>query len=385
MAVQNEEVVCGSYHLGAVVRRSVASTVYEAAEGQAVIKTKDADIETSARRWSSAAKLDHPNLLRILDAGTCRIDGEDVAYVVMEKADESLAGVLRDRPLTIDELRQMLPSVAEALEYLHKNGYVHGSLKPSNVLAIGDDLKLSSDSVERAGSQPEDIRALGVLIMDALKSGSPEDAGVAEILRGCLDPNPQTRWTIGQIQTRLKGPLPEPKPEPTVIEIPRAQIAEWRAQKEEPEPLVADEPERKSRTPWWVFAGLAAIVLAVALFAMMRNKEPDHPTAPSQPVAQSPVVREREVTEAKPSPAPVAGGWSVIVAAYGKRESAEKRADRMSKRFSKFDISVFEQHSDRARFLVVLGHGLSEDQAQSLRERAIRAGLPRDTYIKRVM
>jgi len=57
----------------------------------------------------------------------------------------------------------------------------------------------------------------------------------------------------------------------------------------------------------------------------------------------------------------------------------------MSRRFPKFKVSVFEQNSDRARFLVVLGQNLSEDAAEALRQRAVRSGLPRDTYIKRVM
>jgi hypothetical protein len=56
----------------------------------------------------------------------------------------------------------------------------------------------------------------------------------------------------------------------------------------------------------------------------------------------------------------------------------------MERKFPKFNISVFEQNADRARYQVVLGQNLGEDQAETLRKRAVAAGLPRDTYIKRL-
>ena len=51
------------------------------------------------------------------------------------------------------EVSDLLPPVLDALFYLHKNGFVHGRVKPSNVLAAGDQLKLSSDQVAPVAQQ----------------------------------------------------------------------------------------------------------------------------------------------------------------------------------------------------------------------------------------
>jgi eukaryotic-like serine/threonine-protein kinase len=418
MSVVGEAVYCGSYKVGAVVRRTVASTVYEATGAQAVIKTKEEDIEALAQRWREDMKLEHPNLLSIFDAGTCRMEGREVAYVVMEKADVSLAGVLKDRPLSRDEIEQMLKPTLGALEYLHKNGYTHGSIKPANVLAIGDKLKLSSDTVERSNAQAEDMRALGVLIVEALTQSKPEHVDpneyglnnskdkLAEVVRRCLDANSQTRWTIDQVQAKLKPPAPAAPPAPTVIEIPSARLAEWRAETaaaaSKRAPVEEEDRDTSPGMPKWIFAGLAALVLIVVFFALVRKNQPSSVAAApiaTAPTRTSPVVKElSSVQEAPPAvtqppivekPSPLgtaahrAQGWSVITAAYGNREAAEKRAHEMESRFPKFNISVVDQNTDRARFLVVLGQNLSENEADSLRQRAVRSGLPHDTYIKR--
>ncbi len=57
----------------------------------------------------------------------------------------------------------------------------------------------------------------------------------------------------------------------------------------------------------------------------------------------------------------------------------------MMSRWPNFKISVSERQAEKTRYLVVLGENLSEDQAEALRKRAVESGLPRDTYIKRVM
>jgi hypothetical protein len=55
------------------------------------------------------------------------------------------------------------------------------------------------------------------------------------------------------------------------------------------------------------------------------------------------------------------------------------------RKWPKFNIGVFQPRAGKTPYLVVLGQNLSEDQAEELRKRAVDSGLPRDTYIKRVM
>src|SRR2546422_9400834 len=69
----------------------------------------------------------------------------------MEYAGEDLSQMLPHRPLTPAEARDMLAPALDALAYVHGKGFVHGHLKPANIMAIDDQLKLSSDGLCRMG------------------------------------------------------------------------------------------------------------------------------------------------------------------------------------------------------------------------------------------
>src|SRR5690242_4497938 len=179
----------------------------------------------------AAEHLEHPNLIRILQSGETELGDEMVAYAIMEKADDNLAVVLRHRPLDVDELRELLDGLLPALEFLHAKGYVHSRLKPSNVLACGNTVKLSSDRVrslalprtvieppglydapETGGGQfspASDVYSLAVLVLEAL-TGAPLETGIAqlpspfrEIVQGGIERNPRTRWTLHKIRETL--------------------------------------------------------------------------------------------------------------------------------------------------------------------------------------
>src|SRR5580658_7773871 len=98
-------------------------------------------------RWRAAAQLSHPHLMRIFEAGRCRLDGMPLLYFVMEYAEEDLSQILPQRPLAPSEVTELLPALLDALSYLHGKGLVHGRVKPSNVQAMGDELKLSADQI----------------------------------------------------------------------------------------------------------------------------------------------------------------------------------------------------------------------------------------------
>src|SRR6266478_4617267 len=104
-----------------------------------------ADLQLSL--WLRVMQLAHPNLLRIFDIGRCRLGNRDRLYVVMEHAEEDLSQILPQRPLTTSEARAMLEPVLDVLVYLHGHGLVHSHLKPSNILATDDQLKLSSENL----------------------------------------------------------------------------------------------------------------------------------------------------------------------------------------------------------------------------------------------
>ena len=81
--------------------------------------------------------------------GGCQLDGLPYLYVVMEYADQTLAQLLQHRALTDEEAREMLRPTLDALAFLHGRNLVQGQLKPANILVVGDQLKLASDTIRR--------------------------------------------------------------------------------------------------------------------------------------------------------------------------------------------------------------------------------------------
>lgn len=83
-----------------------------------------------------AAKIHHPNVVAILDAG--RVDG--MPYVVMERlSGETLADRLQRAPLDEDEIRSIGEQLLRGLAAAHELGVVHRDVKPSNVLVATRD------------------------------------------------------------------------------------------------------------------------------------------------------------------------------------------------------------------------------------------------------
>src|SRR5271155_2555752 len=153
-------------YLGGSDHSAVFLTDYGEGEPQkSAIKFFPADAATADLQlasWEGAAQLAHPNLLRLFHAGRRKLGGNEQLYLVMEHAEENLAEILPQRPLTAEETRDMLGPVLDALEYLHGKGFLHGDLKPSNVLASGDHLKVSSDTISRIGEPQSYSRKAGV-------------------------------------------------------------------------------------------------------------------------------------------------------------------------------------------------------------------------------
>ncbi|MGA9392835.1 MAG: protein kinase, partial [Candidatus Sulfotelmatobacter sp.] len=119
--------------------------------------------ETALSRWADSARLSHPHLLRLYESGRCQLEGERYLYVVMEYADEDLAQVIPQRSLSPAEVKEMLPPTADALSFLHKAGFVHAHVKPSNVMAVDNQLKISADHLRKTG----DRNGKGVTVYDA--------------------------------------------------------------------------------------------------------------------------------------------------------------------------------------------------------------------------
>ena len=47
----------------------------------------------------------------------------------------------------------MLRSLLEVLGYLHNSGFAHGRVKPGNIMAVGDSLRLAGDTIRPVGEK----------------------------------------------------------------------------------------------------------------------------------------------------------------------------------------------------------------------------------------
>jgi len=74
----------------------------------------------------------------------------------------------------------------------------------------------------------------------------------------------------------------------------------------------------------------------------------------------------------------------VVAATYTQKKDAEKRVHSIMSRWSHFKAEVFSPPMDDEKpyYLVILGSNLSQKAAVAVRQRAIAAGMPADTYIQ---
>jgi len=267
--------------------------------------------------WQQAAELSHPHLIPIHEMGRSELGRMTFVYVVMECAEENLAQVLPDRALTSAEARQMLESVLDVLAYLHGKGFVHGRIKPANIMASGDELKVSSDALRRGGESPDvtayptpydppeiargtnsvsqsmspagDVWSLGMTLVETLTQHLPgaRTAEQKEVMlpkslqepfldigRHCLLRNPQSRWTITQIAARLEGRVATPQMRTISPEVRTAPPARQRI-------AVASRPLAKSRNYTVPIAvGCALVIAAIVAGPRLLRRHADTPQVP---------------------------------------------------------------------------------------------------------
>ncbi len=304
-------------YLGSSDHSAVFLTVTQPSGGdseKAAIKLIPADAVDAKQqfsRWKAASELAHPNLIRIFEAGRCELDRTELLYVVMEYAEENLSQILPERTLTAEEARGMLPPILRVLQFLHDEGFVHGHIQPSNILAVADQVKLSSDALSMAGERrgsaratsaydpPEaatgtistasDVWQLGMTLIEVLTQHLPVwDRGrmsapgvpaavpepFREIARHCLQVDAGERWTVGEILHRVEADRVEAvrrgseRVEPAG---PALRSALPDAQTKKTASATAIVAPRKASTKWPYWLGLAAVV-AVVFFLIARPK-----------------------------------------------------------------------------------------------------------------
>ena len=114
-------------------------------------------VEYEARFYQeakAAGHLTHPNIVTIYDLG----ESGDVAYIAMELMEgrELQEMIHGKRRLLVTDALNIAIQVAAGLSYAHHRGVVHGDIKPSNIMVLGDNLvKIADFGIARMASSTE--------------------------------------------------------------------------------------------------------------------------------------------------------------------------------------------------------------------------------------
>ena len=132
----------GRYEIGPEIGQGAFATVYLARDTrhdrQVAIKVLTPDLSSQlselrfVREIRLLAKLQHPNILPLLDSGHA---GALMFYLMPFVTGETLrARIARERQLPIEAAVRIASEVSDALAYAHEEGVIHRDIKPENIL-----------------------------------------------------------------------------------------------------------------------------------------------------------------------------------------------------------------------------------------------------------
>ncbi len=261
--------------LGGGGMAAVFSALDERLDRKVAVKVFHGPEPADRRRFDAEARLlaalDHPGLVRVLDAD----EHETEPYLVLELVDgPTLASLLTgSKPLDDDRTTRFATDLADALAYVHSQGVVHRDVKPSNILidehdrarladfgiarlteathltapatAIGTAAYMAPEQVEGAEvGPPADLYALGLVLLECLTGeqsfdGPPNEAALARLTKDPVIPDSVgVRWKalLGAMTAR------DAATRPTAEEVAsRLRTADETTVSMQPEPATATQ------------------------------------------------------------------------------------------------------------------------------------------------
>jgi serine/threonine-protein kinase len=312
----------------------------------------DTDIAARFRREGrTSAKLAHPNIVQVYDAGEGELEGRETSYIVMEYVPGGDLKDLIDQKgrLSNEELARLGAGVAAGLAHAHERGVIHRDVKPHNVLLddggrpkltdFGIARALDTTQATRTGSylgtalysSPEQLRgekvtpksdvySLGVTFYQAATGETPFNGSpltvahqhvsepptppkqvadsisenLNDLILDCLKKDPDDRPTADEVRVRLleagRGTYPTraATPPPVAAEPPPATRSTRAAPTTSPSgPLYGQPRQNYRRRRAPILVAVAALLLILLGVAAYASLGGDPNTAQDDPPAQN--------------------------------------------------------------------------------------------------
>jgi len=192
--IESVRTLAGRYELGKLLGRGGMAEVREGLDTRlnrrVAIKllrptlATDPAFRTRFRQEAqAAARMAHPTIVRVFDAGEETVrgpDGHDVQlpFIVMERVEgKLLSDLIATGPLDSAEAARIATGILTALEYSHRAGVVHRDIKPGNVMITPNgQVKVMDFGIARAISESSANVAQTSAVLGTASYFSPEQA-----------------------------------------------------------------------------------------------------------------------------------------------------------------------------------------------------------------
>lgn len=170
-----------------------------------LLESEDAK-ERFYREARAAARLQHPNIVTVFEAG----DFEGTLFIVMELLEgQDLSQVLLS-PRSVEEKVKIVVEVCRGLDYAHKRGVIHRDVKPANIrLLPNGSIKIVDFGIARLGESH--------MTQTGLVLGTPSYLA-PEVLAGGRVDHRADLWAVGVVLYELLAGR-KPYASPTFITL----------------------------------------------------------------------------------------------------------------------------------------------------------------------